>query len=104
MSRLDYMQIGKLGKLRVFELRKYLAHQHIRLPGTNKMDTVKHISEHLDSQRREPWPSTNTSDSILSDESPDYDLSNSEDYLVARALDNSETVVGDQHAKYCIKS
>ena len=67
------------------------------------MDTVKHISEHLDSQRRQPRPRTKISDSILSDESSDYNESNSEDYLAAGELDNSETVVDDQLAKNCIK-
>lgn len=75
---------GKLGKLRVYELKKYMEHHDICLPGAKKDDMIKYITEHLSNiQRREP-PSTRSS----SDESSDEE-SNSDDDLVDGEIGSS---------------
>lgn len=79
----ELLEDGKRGKFRMLELRKYLFHHHIRLSGTTKADTVQYISEHLNSQKRDPQPCTKTRVKVLSDEPSDDDELNSEDNLVA---------------------
>ena len=80
----------KLEKLRVFELRKYLAHNSICLPGAKKVDMIKYISNHLSGRREDREECSSIVRSSLNESSDDNEESNSEeDFIVAGEWESS---------------
>ena len=74
----------------MFELKKYLGQNSIRLPGPKKADMIKYISNHLSGRREDREECSSIVRSSLNESSNNNEESNpEEDFIVAGEWESS---------------